>query len=67
MGTKYTYILMTDHDKFTSDAMQIVQKYNGDFDTMPGLPDVTYTEMRLLQIIINLELRVNALERARVE
>lgn len=49
------------------EARQLSWKYNGDYDTMPGLPLITYTDYQLLQLIIHLANRVDQLERAILE
>ena len=53
---------LTTHERFVQICNEIEDKYSGDFDTMPGLPPVTYTEMRLLKLVMWLEQRVNQLE-----
>jgi len=53
---------LTAHERFVQICNEIEDKYSGDFDTMPGLPPVTYTEMRLLKLVMGLEQRVNQLE-----
>jgi len=53
---------MTAHERAIQSCTEIADKYNGDFDTVTGMPPVTYTEMRLLQLIIKLENRVHQLE-----
>lgn len=37
------------------------EKYNGDYDTIPGLPQVTYTEMEMLAVIEYLVSTVDAI------
>lgn len=39
------------------------ERYNADNDTMPGLPDVTWADAQLLDIIERLEKRIAELER----
>ena len=59
------YMALTDHERFEDACIDIEDHYNGDNDTMPGLPRVTFTEMALLQLIIKLEARVHDLEEER--
>ena len=41
---------------------ELEEKYDADNDIMPGLPDVTWCDYQLLQLIKKLEKRVAALE-----
>ena len=56
---------LTEHKRFENKCAEIQDKYSGDFDTMPGLPPVTFTEMQLLLLIHKLETRVHDLEEER--
>ena len=40
----------------------ILAKYDGDNDTMPGLPIVSFTEFQLLEMVKDLATRVHLLE-----
>lgn len=59
------YPPMTDHERFENQCRDIEEQYNGDNDTMPGLPRVTFTEVALLQVIVGLGARVHDLEEER--
>lgn len=56
--------------KYVKDATELIQrkatviseKYNGDADSMPGLPIVTYTEKQLLDMIVDLTRIINDLQ-----
>ena len=41
---------------------ELEEKYDPDNDTMPGLPDVTWGDYQLLQLIKKLEKRIAKLE-----
>ena len=59
------YMILYQHEIFKKQCRDIEEHYDGDNDTMPGLPRVTFTEMALLQLIIKLETRVHDLEEER--
>lgn len=44
---------------------ELEEKYDPDNDTMPGLPDVTWGDYQLLQLIKKLEKRIAKLESVR--
>jgi len=49
------------------EARRLSWKYDGDHDTMPGLPLITYTDYQLLELLIHLANRVDQLEKAILE
>ncbi len=48
-------------------AERLAAKYNGDHDTMPGLPLITYTDYQLIELLIHLANRVDQLEKVILE
>ena len=48
-------------------AERLAMKYDGDHDTMPGLPLITYTDYQVIELLVHLAKRVDELERAILE
>lgn len=45
-------------------AQQLANEYDGDHDTMPGLPLITHTDYTLIELINRLAENLEQLERA---
>ena len=43
---------------------ELEEKYDPDNDTMPGLPDISWGDYQLLQLIKNLEKRIAKMEKS---
>lgn len=48
-------------------AERLATKYDGDHDTMPGLPLITYTDYQVIELVKHLANRVDQLEKAILE